>query len=211
MLSGRRSGAGLAILEILAVLLTVAALVSLTAPKFIHMKSIARKQALGSIAVQIERSSRFIRANAYLNGILEDTDRFYVICFNKYESPKCNRQGYAEDIVSTDMVLVQRGFPYVAVGGVLAPVSMLGYRFESDSYTSLKYRINSELNLFETCGSYCNLADLTSVCTTDVCIQDSMQGALIFLNGMSASEQCYVRYLHSGGMVPEIEVVSSGC
>ncbi|MBQ8707596.1 MAG: hypothetical protein IJ523_05875 [Succinivibrionaceae bacterium] len=201
----------MAVLEIIAVLLIVTAIAALTAPKFIHMKSVARKQVLGSIAVQLERSSRFIRANTFKHGMLEDSDRFYVVCFNGYDNPKCNKQGYAEDIVSTDMVLVQRGFPYVAVRGVLAPVSMLGYSYTADTYTNLKIKVNNEVNLFETCGAYCNLEDLKDVCGTDICVQDSMKGALVFLHGMSASERCYVRYLHSGGKVPEIEVETSGC
>ncbi len=211
MLSNKKKGHGIAFLEILAVLLTVAAIVALSAPKFIHMKSVARKQILFSIARQMENSSRFIRASTFKLGLLEDTDRFYVMCFNNYTNPKCGKEGYSEDIVSTKMVLVQRGFPYVAVGGVLAPVSMLGYGFTSDSYTNLKITVNNQINLFETCGAYCNLADLTDICKTDFCVQDSMKGALVVLNGMSASENCYVRYLHSGSKTPEIEVVTSGC
>ncbi len=207
----KKSNSGFAFLEVFAVLLIVASIMALTAPKFIHMKSYARKQVLSSIATQLDRSRKFIRASAYIKDLLQDSDRFFILCFNNYDNPKCGREGYAEDLVSTDMLLIQRGYPAVAARSVLAPVSMLGYRFSADSYQALKEKINQEINLIETCGTYCRFEDLTDVCLTDICIQDSTRGALILLSGVSASDQCYVRYFHNGGKVPEIEVVSKGC
>ncbi len=207
----KKRNSGFAVLEVLAVLLIIASIMALTAPKFIHMKSYARKQVLSSVANQLDRSRKFIRASAYVSDLLQDSDRFFILCFSGYENPKCGKEGYIEDMISTKMILIQRGYPVVAARSVLAPLSMLGYEYTADSYSSLKEKINQDVMLFETCGTYCNLEDLNSVCGTDICVQDSTKGALILLNGVSAADQCYVRYFRSGGKSPEIEVVSKGC
>ncbi len=202
---------GFNLLEVLFVLFVVAAMVALTAPKFIHMKTVARKQVLSSIAVEMEKASRFVRAQSFIDGILDNTDKFFLVCFNHFQNSKCGKSGTTTDIISTDMILVQRGFPFVSSQSVIPVVSLLGYHYKAPTHEELKQKISKDITLFESCGAYCRVADLNDVCDTDFCIQDSTNGALVVLQGTSASDQCYVRYKHNRGLTPEIEIVNSGC
>lgn len=57
---------GLALVELLVIAIIMTALVAIAAPKFIDLKSNARKQALDTIALQLEKNSKFVRAQAFL-------------------------------------------------------------------------------------------------------------------------------------------------
>lgn len=209
--SGSRKLWGFSILEVLFVLFVTVAIVALSVPKFIHMKTVARKQALDSIAHSLENASRFIRAQAFLTDAMSNPDEYTIVCFNRFNNEKCGKKGTSSDIVSTYMVLVRKGFPFVSMHTVTPIVSLLGYHYTSFTHEELKKKINREIRLFETCGSYCRISDLTKVCDTDFCVQDSTEGALVLLQETSASDKCYVRYKHDRGDTPEIEIVSSGC
>lgn len=199
------------IFEGLVIAIILASLVAIAAPKFIHLKTNARKQALNTIAVQLEKNSRFIRAQAFLHGLLYSNNKFYIVCINGYSNKNCGREGYSNDLVSTDMLLVQRGFPFSGSHEAVAVASLLGYHFEANSYQDLRDQIDHEIPIFPVCNGYCPISELKQVCSSPYCLQESMEGTLIIPQGTSASDQCYVRYFHSGENLPVIEIVNGGC
>lgn len=203
---------GIAIIELIVVFLILSALLVISAPNFVHMKTNARIQALIGIANNLDNNSRFIRAVSYENKVLHDNDQLFTVCMNGYKSDRCNKLGFHGNIVSTDMVLVQRGFPYSFSNNVLAVVSLLGYRYNSTSNEELIASINQDIPILPTCdGLVCNLAEQKTVCEAPLCLQGTNQGTLILQRGVSASDQCYVSYFHGGEKTPKIEIVSKGC
>lgn len=202
---------GLAFIEILVIAVIMASLVALAAPKFLHLKSNARKQALDTIAVQLEKNARFVRAQAFLQGLLFSNNKFYIVCLNGFHSKNCGNEGYNNDITSTNMILVQRGFPFSGSHEAVAVASLMGYHYDATSYNELREQIDRELPIFRICDGYCPISEQKDVCNKAYCLQESMKGTLIVPQGASASDMCYVRYFHSGENLPTIEIVSSGC
>ena len=202
---------GLALVELLVIAIIMTALVAIAAPKFIDLKSNARKQALDTIALQLEKNSKFVRAQAFLRGLLINNNKFYIVCLNGYSGKGCGSEGSNNDIITTDMILVQRGYPFSGSHEAVALATLLGYKYSANNYTQLREDISKELPIFPVCNGYCPISSLTNVCNAAYCLQESMEGTLILPQGVSASELCYVKYFHSRTSLPTIAIVNSGC
>ena len=201
----------LAVAETLVIVVVLVSLCVMATPKFLELKKNARMQSLDTIALQLEKNSRFVRAQAFQKGVLFSNNKYYIVCLNGFTNERCNRQGYNNDIISTDMIIVQKGYPFSGLHEAVAVATLLGYHYQSTSYSELRKSISDEIPIFPTCDGYCHISDLKNVCNAPFCLQESREGTLVVPQGLSASDNCYVRYYHSGQNLPVIAIENGGC